>query len=96
MLQFNTAPFFNPQHFAQAAVLGGAAVHGIFDDAGAVGGVGELGMSTTQPTFLVPTINVPAGVRGMELQVAGQLFTVEDDQPDGTGMTLLVLEVLHA
>ncbi|MBV7418447.1 head-tail joining protein [Comamonas sp. CMM03] len=96
MLQLNTAPFFNTQHFAQAAVLGGVTVQGIFDDAGAVGGVGDLGMATTQPTLLLPTSEVPASVRGMKLEVAGQLFTVEDDQPDGTGMTLLVLEVLHA
>ena len=96
MLQLNTAPFFNTQHFAQAAVLGGVTVQGIFDDAAAVGGVGELGMATTQPTLLLPTSEVPASVRGMELVLAGQLFTVEDDQPDGTGMTLLVLEVLHA
>ena len=96
MLQLNTAPFFNTQHFAQAAVLGGVTVQGIFDDAAALGGVGDLGMATTQPTLLVPTSAVPASVRGMELEVAGQHFTVEDDQPDGTGMTLLILEVLHA
>lgn len=96
MLQINTAPFFNPRHFAQAAVLGGLTVQGIFDDAAAVGGVGDLGMATTQPTLLLPTSAVPASVRGMEVLVAGQLFRVEDDQPDGTGMTLLVLEVLHA
>lgn len=96
MLQLNTTPFFNPQHFAQSAVLGGVTVQGIFDDATVVGGVGELGMATTQPTLLLPTNAIPAGARGMEVLVAGQRFTVEDDQPDGTGMTLLILEVLHA
>ncbi|OOH86259.1 head-tail joining protein [Comamonas kerstersii] len=96
MLQLNTAPFFNAQHFAQEAVLGEVAVLGIFDDASAVGDVGELGMATTHPTLLLPSAQVPAAVRGMQVQVAGQHFTVEDAQPDGTGCTLLVLEVLHA
>lgn len=95
MLQLNTAPFFNAQHFAQEAVLGDVAVLGIFDDASAVGDVGELGMATTHPTLLLPSAQVPAAVRGMQVQVAGQHFTVEDAQPDGTGMTLLILEVLH-
>ena len=96
MLQINTAPFFNTQHFAQVAVLGGVTVHGIFDDAYAVGDVGELGMATSQPTLLLSSSQVPANVRGMTLQVDGQHFSVEDVQPDGTGMTLLLLEVLHA
>lgn len=96
MLQINTAPFFNTQHFAQVAVLGGVTVHGIFDDAYAVGDVGELGMATSQPTLLLSSSQVPANVRGMNLQVDGQHFSVEDVQPDGTGMTLLLLEVLHA
>lgn len=96
MLQHNSAPFFNPRHFAQAAVLGGVTVYGIFDDSSAVADVGDLGMATTQPTLLLPVGSVPAGVRGMAVQVDGQHFTVEDEQPDGTGMTLLILEVLHA
>ena len=96
MLQINTAPFFNTQHFAQVAVLGGVTVHGIFDDAYAVGEVGELGMGTSKPTLLLPSSRVPANVRGMTAQVDGQHFTVEDAQPDGTGLTLLILEVLHA
>lgn len=95
MLQLHAAPFFNAQHFAQEAVLGEVAVLGIFDDASAVGDVGELGMATTHPTLLLPSAQVPAAVRGMQVQVAGQHFTVEDAQPDGTGMTLLVLELLH-
>lgn len=97
MLHLHTAPFFNPAHFADAAVFAGAdkPVHGIFDDASAVGDVGALGMATTHPTLLLPTAQVPAGARGMQVQVAGQHFTVEDVQPEGPGMSLLILEVLH-
>lgn len=98
MLQINTAPFFNAAHFAEKAQFAGLQepVLGIFDDASAVGDVGELGMATTRPTLLLPSAQVPANVRGMQVQVAGKHFTVEDDQPDGTGMTLLILEVLRA
>lgn len=97
MLQLNTTPFFNPAHFAQEAKFAGLdqPVLGIFDDASAVGDVGELGMSTTHPTLQLPSTQVPTAVRGMQVQVAGQYFTVEDTQPYGTGMTLLILEVLH-
>lgn len=97
MLQHRTQPFFNPRHFADAAVFEGAQepVLGIFDDASAVADVGELGMATTRPTLLLPGANVPANVRGMAVQVAGQHFTVEGAEPDGTGMTLLILEGLH-
>ena len=98
MLQLHTAPFFNPAHFADAAFFAGVEqpVYGIFDDAHAVGDVGDLGMATTHPTLLLPSAQVPAAVRGAQVQVAGQYYTVEDVQPDGTGTTLLVLEVLHA
>lgn len=98
MLQLNTAPFFNPAHFAQKVEFAGVQepILGIFDDAYVASDVGELGMGTTRPTLLVSTSQVPAGVRGMQLQTGGEYFTVEDTQPDGTGMTLLVLEVLHA
>lgn len=95
MLQHNTTPFFNLQHFAQAAVLDGVAVQGIFDDGYVASDVGELGMGTTRPTLLLPSSQVPAAVRGMQLQTDGKRFTVEDAQPDGTGMTLLILEALH-
>ena len=98
MLQLDTAPFFNSAHFAQKVEFAGVQkpVMGIFDDAYVASDVGELGMGTTRPTLLVSTSQVPAGVRGMQLQTGGKHFTVEDTQPDGTGMTLLVLEVLRA
>lgn len=98
MLQHRTQPFFNPRHFADAAVFEGVQepVLGIFDDASAVGDVGDVGMATTRPMLLLPAANVPASVRGMQVRVAGKHFTVEGDEPDGTGMTLLILEALHA
>lgn len=97
MLQLNTAPFFNSAHFAQKVEFAGAQepVLGIFDDAYVASDVGELGMGTTRPTLLLPTSQVPTAVRGMQLQTDGKHFTVEDAQPDGTGMTLLILEALH-
>lgn len=97
MLQRKTSPFFNPKHFADKAEFSGvqAPVYGIFDDAAAVGDVGGLGMGTTHPTLLLTSQAVPADVRGRMVQVAGQCFSVEDIQPDGPDLTLLVLEVRH-
>lgn len=95
MLQLQTTPFFDPRHFAQAVVLGGVTMQGIFEDAYAVAEVGVLGMGTTSPTVLLPSASVPDGVVGMPVQVGGKHFTVENSESDGTGCTLLILEVRH-
>lgn len=96
MLQDDLSPFFDTQHFAQAVLLGGRSVLGIFDDAGDVTGVGSLGMAGTRPVVTLPSAQVPDAVVGQQLQVAGKTFEVAEADPDGTGCTRLWLEVVHA
>jgi len=83
--------FFDVDEFASNATLNGVAVKGIFDNAFELGGVGGAGFSTTQPTFMLTTVD--AGTPdGLALVVGGITYTVVGAAPDGTGMTVLTLE----
>jgi hypothetical protein len=70
------APFFDAQGFASDATLAGAAVRGIFDNGYALGSVGVVGMAGTQPSFTLPTAELPSPVVGLALVHAGQAYTV--------------------
>ena len=96
MLQDDLSAFFDPQHFAQAVVLGGKTIMGIFDDAADVTSVGTLGMAGTRPVVTLASAFVPANVVGLPLQVAGRSFEVAEADPDGTGCTKVWLEEIHA
>lgn len=71
-------------------------VRGIFYEPSAVAKVGDLGMTTTAPVLYLPDADVPAVPTGKQVQINGKAYEVQDAQPDGGGMTLLILEVLHA
>ena len=88
----NLAPFFDAQGFASDATLAGAAVRGIFDNGSALGSVGVVGMASTQPSFTLPTAALPSPVVGSALVVSGQAYAVVAHEPDGTGVSLLLLE----
>jgi hypothetical protein len=95
MAEDHTA-FFSAAEFADNATLNGAGVVGIFDQAYEQGTVGLAGMSSGQPVFTLPSSSVPAGVVGKSLVLAAGLgagsYLVAESQPDGTGLTVLVLE----
>lgn len=83
------------RHLANAeATLSGVGVSGIFEAAGTVSGVGALGMASTQPTFSLPTASVAGDPVGQPLVHAGVAYTVADHEPDGTGVSRLLLEVV--
>lgn len=86
-------PFFAESDFATQATLGGTAVLGIFTDPYAIGSVGGVGMATGKPTFAMASSDVPADPVDMALVLGGVSYIVADAQPDGTGVTTLVLEV---
>ena len=77
---------------ASPATLNSVGVQGYFDNAYALGDVGMYGVASTQPTLTLPTANVPTQPVGMLVEVAGQRFTVAVHQPNGKGISLLVLE----
>lgn len=83
----NYSPFLTD--FGVAAVVGGVSCTGIFDKAfsdvlGIVAG--------TSPTFLVAAAAVPAAAVGDTVTIAAVAYTIAEIQPDGTGMTRLILK----
>lgn len=90
MFAENLAPFF--ADFAVDATIGGVAVRGIFDSGYALAAVGGVGLSAAQPSLTVPTARLPADPVGAPVAVAGAAYVVAEHQPDGTGVSLLLLE----
>lgn len=75
------------------ATVGGHAVQGVFDNAHTLGAAGPFGVATTQPRLTCATAQVPADPVGQAVVVAGGSYVVAEHQPDGTGISVLLLEV---
>lgn len=80
-------------------LVDGVAVDGLFDESYEVAGVG-IGMASTQPAFGVPTNILPADPVGVAVVVyqpdgvtVRGTYTVAAHEPDGTGLSRLLLEV---
>ncbi|HLB00905.1 MAG TPA: hypothetical protein VJO14_05935 [Bacteroidota bacterium] len=54
-------------------------------------GPGEQGIGTSAPTALCKTADVPAAAEGDTLTIDGMTYRILEVQPDGTGITLLIL-----
>lgn len=85
------SPFFNPAEFGSNATLAGVAVAGIFDAAYQMADVGT-GMASTAPVYTLATSAVPASPVGTTLVVNAVIYTVAAHEPDGTGVSRLLLE----
>ena len=84
----NFALFF--ADFGVAATLDGSAVLGIFDRDYAQA---FDGMATTQPMFTASSTALAAATTASILVVAGTSYRVRSVQADGTGVTMLLLEL---
>ena len=80
-------------HLSNAtAMLNGMEVAGVFDNVYRAGDIG-IGMASTQPAFTTLTDNIVGEAVGQLLVVNGSGYYVAAHEPDGTGMSLLLLEV---
>lgn len=79
--------------FGVNATLNGASVRGIFDAGFALGEVG-IGMAGTQPAYTLASASVSGDPVGQHLVVGGVTYYVAAHQPDGTGVSRLLLEAL--
>lgn len=72
--------------FGVTGTLAGATVRGIFDEPGAVANVNLIGVETTDPSWLLAPMSVPAGVRGAAVVIPGKgnfkVKRVHDEAPD--------------
>lgn len=87
MFTENLAPFFS-DFAASSATLDGASVRGIFDNQY----VDVLGLASRQPMFTLPTADAAAATQASVLIVEGVTYRVRSIEPDGTGVTVLMLE----
>lgn len=78
--------------FGVNVTLAGQTVRGIFDNGFALGDVGMAGMAGTQPVLTLPTALVPASPVGAAAVVNAANYVVAAHEPDGTGMSRLLLE----
>jgi len=70
-------------------VVGGVNARAIFDNAAA----DALGLvAGTKPVLLLATASVASAVSGDAVTAGGASYTIAEIQPDGTGMTRLILE----
>lgn len=74
------------------AVIDGVQVDGVFDN-----GYGQtqfgMGMATRNPRFTLPTAAVPANPVGTVVGIGSESYSISEHEPDGTGMTVLILEL---
>jgi hypothetical protein len=75
--------------FGTPGTLAGVAVCGVYDAPGAV----ALGMVTTEPTYLLPSTQVPTPSQGLALVLPGVgNFTVRHAMADDPGLTRIELQ----
>jgi hypothetical protein len=91
--------FFDPADFGSAATWdtqGGELVdlNGIFEEAREVALTGEaVGVSAVHSVLTVASVEVPASAaQGDDLEISAVNFLVVDLQPDGSGLTRVILE----
>jgi hypothetical protein len=82
--------------FGQPTTVGGQAVQAVFDNGYALGAAGPfagMGIATPQPRLTCATAALPADPVGAAVVVGAASYTVAEHQPDGTGISVLLLEV---
>lgn len=78
--------------YGVTAIVGGETVSVIFDNGYALGSVGPIGMASSQPMLTLATASVPASPVGTAVVVGSTNYTVGAHEPDGTGISRLMLE----
>ena len=79
------------QALGQVVTVAGQSVQAVFDNGFALGSVG-IGMAGTQPTLRLRTADVAADPVGQAVSVNAVAYTVAAHEPDGTGVSVLMLE----
>lgn len=82
----------NIAEFATSVTLNGVTKAAIFDNGNALGSVGPFGMASTAPQLTIATADVPASPVGLSVIADGIAYLVAAHEPDGTGISRLLLE----
>lgn len=92
MFAENLAPFFKASGLGVAVTVDGAAREAIFDAEHQLGGLAVAGIAAAQPMLTLPTAHVPASPVGKAAVIGSTTYTIVEHQPDGTGVSRLMLE----
>lgn len=92
MFAEDISAFINPTEHATSVSVGGVVVSAIFSNGYALGNVGMLGMASSQPSITLKTSDVPASPVGSAVLIGSASYLVAAHEPDGTGMSRLLLE----
>ena len=85
------APFF--ADFGESVIFtGDEPVQAIFDASYDPASVGGVGMASAQPMLTISSDSVPADPVGTGVTVRGVAYVVAAAEPDGTGMSRIMLE----
>lgn len=94
--------------FGVPATLGGIEVRGIFDEPYARADIGYMDAASSRPTFSLPTAQLPTGpdwrsfligelgAVDLHISVRGVDYVIVGHEPDGTGVSRLVLQRIEA
>jgi hypothetical protein len=74
--------------FGIDVTINGSSVRGIFDN----GFAAIFGMDSSTPSLTVAAADIPDVVQGNTVVIAAVRYTITDVQPDGTGITKLMLQ----
>jgi len=89
--------FFDPSGFAGSATLAGVQVQGIYDAPYAVAMQSGPSIAGDLPQYTLPTASVPQDWEGAALVITQGIglgnYVVRAHTPDGTGMSMLALEL---
>ncbi len=90
--------FLDTDEFADSATISKktvseATINGIFDNDYFEVNTGQVGVSSSTPAFLCRTSDITNVKFGHVITINSLDYKVRDIQPDGTGMTALILEV---
>jgi len=83
--------FLNTAEHATSAIYNSSVLVGIFDNDYILAG-DEFGVQSTAPAFSCPSAKIPLIAHGDTLTIDSKGYTVRGVQPDGTGMTVIILE----
>jgi hypothetical protein len=83
--------FLNASEFATDITYKSATITGIFDNAYVVSALDTDDVETLQPQVYVKSGDVVGIVQGDTMTINGITYKVISPQPDGTGLTLVIL-----
>lgn len=80
------------KRLGQSVFVDGVNVMGIFENASTYATHSQIGYERTAPTLTVETACVPSPAVGVEVSIGNDDYVVAAHEPDGSGLSRLLLE----